>query len=166
MTPHSRIRRFFLPSLTPRFLIRVCFVAIFAYLFFGHVLIPIRIQGTSMEPTYRNGGMNFCWKLHDLFSKPERHDVVAVRFAGNRVMLLKRVVALEGEEIEFRDGKLLVDGKEVPEPYVVHPCNWNLPPRRVERGSVYVVGDNRSMPLEQHYFGQTTVKRIIGVPLW
>ena len=119
-----------------------------------------------MEPTYRNGGMNFCWKLRYLFSKPERHDVVAVRFAGNRVMLLKRVVALEGEQIEFRDGKLFVDGKEISEPYVVYPCNWNLPPRRVEKGSVYVVGDNRNMPLEHHYFGQTTVKRIIGVPIW
>jgi len=166
MTLHSRIRRFFLPSLTPRFLIRVCFVAVFAYLFFGHVLLPIRIQGTSMEPTYRNGGMNFCWKLRYLFSKPERHDVVAVRFAGNRVMLLKRVVALEGEQIEFRDGELFVDGKEIAEPYVVYPCNWNLPPRRVEKGSVYVVGDNRNMPLEHHYFGQTTLKRVIGVPLW
>jgi hypothetical protein len=29
-----------------------------------------------------------------------------------------------------------------------------------------VVGDNRNMPLEHHYFGQTTVKRIIGVPIW
>lgn len=166
MTPHRRIRRFFFPSLTPRFLIRVCFVAVFAYLFFGHVLLPIRIQGTSMEPTYRNGGVNFCWKLRYLFSKPERHDVVAVRFAGNRVMLLKRVVALEEEQVEFRDGKLFVNGEEVPEPYVVFPCNWNLPPRRVEKGSVYVVGDNRSMPLEHHYFGQTTLKRVIGVPLW
>jgi hypothetical protein len=29
-----------------------------------------------------------------------------------------------------------------------------------------VVGDNRNMPLEHHYFGQTTLKRVIGVPLW
>jgi signal peptidase I len=166
MTLHSRIRQFFFPSLTPRFLIRVFLVAVFAYLLFGHVLIPIRIQGTSMEPTYRNGGMNFCWKLQFLFSKPKRHDVVAVRFAGNRVMLLKRVVALEGEQIEFRNGKLFVDGEELPEPYVVHPCNWNLPPREVEKGCVYVVGDNRNMPIEHHYFGQTSAKRIIGVPLW
>jgi signal peptidase I len=152
--------------LTPRFLIRICLVAILACLFFGYVLIPIRIQGTSMEPTYRNGGSNFCWKLHYLFSELKRHDVVAVRFAGNKVMLLKRVVALEGEQIEFKDGRLFVDEKELSEPYVVYPCNWNLPPRRVEKGCVYVVGDNRSMPLEQHYFGQTTIKRVIGVPLW
>ena len=166
MTPHSRIRRFFFPSLTPRFLIRVCFVAVFAYLFFGYVLLPIRIQGTSMEPTYRNGGINFCWKLRYLFSNPKRHDVVALRLAGNKVMLLKRVVALEGEQVEFRDGRLFVDGKALEEPYVRHLSNWSLPPRQVEKGCVYVVGDNRNMPMENHHFGQASNKRIIGAPLW
>ncbi len=92
--------------------------------------------------------------------------MVTVRFAGNKVMLLKRVVAVEGERVEFRDGKLFVDGKPVDEPYVRYPCDWNLPPRRVEKGSVYVVGDNRSMPIEDHYFGQTSINRIVGVPLW
>jgi signal peptidase I len=162
----NTIRQFFFPSITPRFLIRVCLVAIFASLFFGYVCIPFRIQGISMEPTYRDGRINFCWKLHYLFSKPKRHDVVAVRFAGNRIMLLKRVVALEGEQVEFRDGRLLVDGKELREPYVLYPCHWNLTPRRVEKDCVYVVGDNRSMPIENHYFGQASVKRVIGGPLW
>jgi signal peptidase I len=166
MVMGKRIRQFLFPSLTPWFLIRVCFVALFALLFFRYVCIPIRIQGTSMEPTYRDGGFNFCWKFHYLFSKPKRHDVVAVRFAGNRVMLLKRVVALEGEQIEFRNGKLFVDGKEINEPYLRYPCNWNLPPRQVGKDAVYVVGDNRSMPIENHYFGQTSANRVIGVPLW
>ena len=92
--------------------------------------------------------------------------MVAVRFAGTRVMLLKRVVALGGEQVEFKDGKLFINGKEIGESYVRHPCNWNLPPRLVEKGSVYVVGDNRNMPIEHHYFGQASVKRIIGAPLW
>ena len=81
-------------------------------------------------------------------------------------MLLKRVVAREGEQVEFRDGKLFVDGKEIEEPYVRYPCNWNLSPREVEQDGIYVVGDNRNMPIENHHFGQASKKRIIGVPLW
>jgi len=162
----NKIRQFFFPSLTPRFLIRVSFVALGAYLFFGHLLIPIHIRGTSMEPTYRDGTFNFCWRGSYLFSKPKRHDVVTVRFAGNRVMLLKRIVALEGEQVAFRNGRLMVEDKELEEPYVRLPCHWNLPPRQVDKGCVYVVGDNRSLPMETHYFGQTPVKRIVGVPLW
>lgn len=119
-----------------------------------------------MEPTYHNGGINFCCRLRYLFSGPNRHDVVVVRFAGSKVMLLKRVVALEGERVEFRDGKLLVNGKAIDEPYVRYPCNWNLSPRQVEEGHVYVIGDNRSTPIENHYFGQASVKRVVGGPLW
>jgi len=81
-------------------------------------------------------------------------------------MLLKRVVALEGEWVEFRDGKLLINTKELDEPYLHYPCNWNLSPRHVEVNCVYVAGDNRNMPMEDHYFGQTPIRRIMGVPLW
>lgn len=166
MVQIKRIRQFFFPSLTPKFLIRVSIVAFIAYLFFGHICTPLLIQGQSMEPTYRDGSFNFCWRLRYLFSKPKRHEVVAVRFAGKKVMLLKRVVALEGERVEFRHGKLLVDGKEIDEPYVRYPYHWNLPPRQVEKDCVYVVGDNRNMPIENHLFGQASMKRILGVPLW
>ena len=166
MAVNPKIRQFFCPSLTPKFLIRAFSIALFAYLFFWYLCIPFTIRGGSMEPTYHHGGVNFCWRLRYLFSEPKRFDVVAVRFAGSRVMLLKRVVAHEEEQVEFRDGKLLVNGKEIEEPYVRYPCRWNLPLRRVEKGCVYVVGDNRSMPIENHHFGQASKSRILGVPLW
>jgi len=119
-----------------------------------------------MEPTYHNGGVNFCWRLRYLFSEPKKGDVVMVRLAGNKVMLLKRIVAVEGEQVEFRAGKLFTDGVEIEEPYVRYPCGWDFSPRIVEKSHVYVVGDNRSEPMGRHTFGQTAVKRIIGVPLW
>jgi signal peptidase I len=166
MAVRQRIHQFFFPSLTPRFLMRVSAVALSSYLFFSHICIPMCIQGYSMEPTYHNGSFNFCWRLRYLFSEPQRGDVVMVRLAGNKVVLLKRIVAVEGEQVAFRGGKLLVDGKEIEEPYVRYPCNWDLPPRLVEKGYVYVVGDNRSELMERHYFGQTTIERIIGAPVW
>lgn len=166
MTINQRVRQFLFPSITLKFLIRALCIGAFAYLFFGYVCTPFRIKGSSMEPTYHDRGFNFCWRLSYLLSRPKRHDVVAVRFAGNRVMLLKRVVALEGEQVEFKEGRLFVSGKEIAEPYVRYPCRWNLAPRQVEANSVYVVGDNRNMPIEHHYFGQASLKRILGTPLW
>jgi signal peptidase I len=166
MAMDPKVRSFFLPSFTEKFLVRVSLVALIAYLFFSHICVPLRIEGQSMEPTYHDGGFNLCWRLRYLLSKPKRHDVVAVRFAGNRVMLLKRVVAVEGEEIEFRDGKLFVNGKQIDEPYVRFSCDWNLSPRRVEKDYIYVVGDNRSMPLEDHTFGQAPIHRIVGATVW
>ena len=119
-----------------------------------------------MEPAYRNGGWNFIWRLSYLFSDPERGDVVGVRFAGKKVMLLKRVVALEGEEVEFRKGRLFLNGKEIDEPYLKYRGNWELPPRGVKKGNVYVIGDNRGVPMKNHTFGQTPIKRILGTPLF
>jgi signal peptidase I len=119
-----------------------------------------------MEPTYKNEGFNLCFRLRYVFSEPERHDVVAIRLAGERVILLKRVVGLEGDVIEFRNGTLLLNEEETDETYVRYPSNWNLTPREVDKGHVYVVGDNRSVPIGVHVFGQTPVDRIIGGPLW
>ena len=164
--PNQRIRQFFFPSLTAGFLLRAGCVALFACLFFSQVLIPLHIKGSSMEPTYRNGSFNFCFRWRYLFSSPRRDDVVAVRLAGKKVMLLKRVVALGGEQVEFRNGKLFVEGKKMDEPYVRYPCDWDLSPRRVEKDGVYVIGDNRSMPIENHHFGQVSTKRIMGAVLW
>jgi len=166
MALRNRIRQFFFPSLTPKFLIRVSLVALGAYILFGHIFIPMHIKGYSMEPTYHNGSINFCWRLRYLFSEPKKGDVVMVRLAGNKVVLLKRIVAVEEELVEFRGGKLFVDGAVVEEPYVRYPYDWDLPPRVVKQDHVYVVGDNRSEPMGRHNFGQTARKRIIGAPLW
>lgn len=155
-----------LPTITGRYLLRVFLVALFAFIFFRFVCVPFRIKGHSMEPTYKNGGFNFCFRLRYTFSKPERHDVVVIRLAGQRVMLLKRVVALEGDVVEFRHGTLFLNEERTDETYVRYPSNWDLSPREVDKDHVYVVGDNRSVPIDVHQFGQTPIERIIGVPLW
>jgi signal peptidase I len=160
------LRGFFLPKVTTKFLFRVAVVAITSYLVFGHVCTPLLIRGKSMEPTYRDGSFNFCLKPRYLFSEPAPFDVVVVSLAGKKVMYLKRVVALEGDTVEFRDGILYVNDAPLDEPYVHSSCNWVLPKREVGEGRVYLIGDFRSMPMEQHDFGQTAVWRIAGAPLW
>lgn len=164
MTP--RWKAFFLPAMTRAFVLRLLTVAVGAVLLFGFVLIPFRIQGHSMDPTYRDGGFNFCNKLRYVFRPPQHQDVVVIRLAGEEIMLLKRVVALAGETVAFQDGSLVVNGQAVAEPYVRDPRPWSLASRRVAPGNVYVVGDNRRVPMEVHLFGQTPLERVAGGPLW
>jgi signal peptidase I len=162
----NKILRILFPALNLRYLLRIVIVAIVAYIVFSRLLIPFRIDGKSMEPTYRDGGFNFCFTPAFWFTSPERQDVVVIRFAGKRVMLLKRVVALAGETVAFENGRLLVDGEKLEEPYVLRYQDWDLPPRTVEEGNVYVIGDNRNVSMKTHYFGQTSIGRIEGAPLW
>jgi len=163
---NARLRRFLLPDLNRKFVLRVVLVALATLLIFTQALIPLRIEGQSMEPTYRDGGFNLCWRWRYLLSAPQRGDVVAIRFSGRRVMLLKRVVGLAGENVAFRDGVLLINDNPIKEPYVRTPSDWNLPPRVVAPGKVYVVGDNRGVPMERHHFGQVEQERIMGGVLW
>lgn len=81
-------------------------------------------------------------------------------------MLLKRILAVEGEILEFRQGQLIVNGKHVRESYIKMPYDWDLRPRTVQTGHVYVVGDNRRVHMLTHDFGQTPISRIVGAPLW
>lgn len=81
-------------------------------------------------------------------------------------MLLKRIIALPGESVAFRNGALYVDGKRYPEPYVKTSCNWELEPRTVKPGYVYVVGDNRGVDISEHVFGQTPITRVVGSPFF
>ena len=115
-----------------------------------------------MEPAYKDGSFAFCWRLQYLFSPPQRSDIVTVRFSGRRVMLLKRIVALPGDTVEFREGFLYRNGKRIEEPYVQHRSSWNLAPRKIEPDHVYVVGDNRGTVIARHRFGQVKVDRIVG----
>ena len=159
-------KAFFFPDVTRAYIVRVFLVTVMALAIFGYVLTPFRIHGHSMAPTYRDGQFNFCNKLKYRFSPPQRQDVVALRMAGERIVLLKRVVAQEGDVVAFRAGTLFVNNRPVDEPYVHNPAAWELAPRKVVRGHVYVVGDNRRVPMHVHQFGQTSVDRIMGGPMW
>lgn len=165
-TAGGALINFFFPRFTPFFLLRLCVIAALASALFGLVLVPCFISGASMEPTVKSVGFTFCWRGRYLMGRePQRGDIVIIEFV-DRVFFLKRVVALPGETVEFRSGNLYIDGVRQIEPYVKFVCNWNLPPRKVDYGNYYVIGDNRSMPMEEHRFGQVTRSRIIGAPLW
>lgn len=147
-------------------LLRLLLTAAVALIIFSTILLPFRVTGESMAPRYQSGRYNFCWAPAYWFSQPRRFDVVLISLTGSQVMLLKRIVALPGETIAFRDGQTLINGQPLAEPHVKRRGNWTMPPREVAPGTVYLVGDNRAMGMESHLFGAAARKRIKGRPLW
>ena len=158
------IHAFFFPKMVRSFFIRFLTVVIVA--FFKFFCLPLVVMGGSMLPTYAERGFNFCWKPAYWFSEPERGDVVVMKYGSDKVMILKRLIAKEGDTVEFRNGKLILNGRELDEPYIQGPCDWNLPPRTVEKDHYYLVGDNRAVPMRRHIFGQMHKRYLQGVPLW
>ncbi|MDZ4198254.1 MAG: signal peptidase I [Kiritimatiellia bacterium] len=129
---------------------------------FGGILRPVRVNGLSMEPTVRHGTLRFVLLPSYTFSHPKRGDVVVIRMGGRRVMYLKRILATAGDRIAFESGELRINGEPSPEPYVVHAGEWTMPELRVPEGEVFVAGDNRSEPMEQHAAGRVRLNRIAG----
>ncbi len=144
--------------------IRIILLVVICTVTFKYVFLPIRVDGSSMLPTYREGSVNFVNRLAYLWSDPRRGDVVAVRYSGKSIMLMKRVVALPGETVEFIGGQLFVNGQLVSEPYLKFKCDWNARPEHYRMGDdeYYVVGDNRSMAFEDHIQGAARRERIVG----
>lgn len=162
----SLLRAWLFPKFNALLVVRLVLVAAGAFVVFKFVFPPVFLKGLSMEPTYQDGAFHFCNGFKYRFAEPERFDVVAIRLAGGRRMFLKRIVGLEGEEVAFKHGHLMVNGKPVEESYLVYECDWEMEPVLVKPGHVFVVGDNRSMPIDNHRFGQVSVERMIGGPLW
>jgi signal peptidase I len=161
-------------------LVRVAVLVVASYVVFEFLLLHIQVEGISMLPTYPDGSKHFVNRLAYVWHEPQRGDVVGIRFsredtdspagfhwAANwlkppHAMLLKRIVGLPGETVAFVDGRILINGEELAEPYEQLPCTWNLPPKKIGPDEYFVVGDNRSMPWAEHTFGGAQRNQIVG----
>lgn len=147
-----------------RTLIRAAIVAVSLIIVFRFLLLPVRVTGGSMAPTYSENSINLVNRLAYLHHGPQRGDVVAVRFSpsGRSILLMKRVVGLPGEWIGFENGHVTVNGRPLQEDYVKYESNWNRKPVLCGPDQYFVVGDNRSMPEENHVFGRAKAELIAG----
>lgn len=141
---------------------RVTLLLAVAVLSFRALLVPIRVSGNSMAPTYQDGGLNFVNKWAYTKEHPNRGDVVAVRTADPKVIYIKRVIGLPGESISIRANGVSVDGKELSEGYVESRVPYPVGPMKLGPNSYFVIGDNREVTI----FGPVPESQIIGKVLF
>jgi signal peptidase I len=81
---------------------------------------------------------------------------------GRRALYLKRVLGLPGETVRFFNGQMIIDGREMREPYLPGRGEWTLPAVKLDEDEYFVAGDNRAVPLEAHVLGTVKRKKIVG----
>lgn len=147
---------------------RMFILVIATLITFKYLVIPFQTEGVSMENSVMDGSWNLAVRIPFLLKGDELDydDIVIVKFHRDKIFLLKRVVGKEGDMIAFKNGELYRNNKEIHEKYVNGPCDWNLEERIVKPGNVYVIGDNRTLSLEGHVFGQISKRKTKGVVLW
>ncbi len=103
----------------------------------------VRVAGTSMQDTLQGGDIALVTRFDYLAGRtPGRGSVVECRFPGRSDTYIKRVVGLPGDAIRFSGGKLSVNGRESPEPYLSSPTDdYEI---ALGEDEFLVLGDNRS----------------------
>jgi signal peptidase I len=121
-----------------------------------------RIEGQSMEPNLHDGEYVLIDKISYLLHPPERGDVVVFVPPNNDRDYIKRVIGLPGDSVEVRGGRVYVNGVLLDEPYLTNFSGGDVPPRVVEEGRYFVMGDNRNNSSDSRSFGAITPQSIVG----
>ena len=127
------------------------------------VVEPFRVDGPSMEPTLFTGERLLVDKVSYRLHLPRRGDIVVFRNPRNaREDYIKRVVALPGDKVEMRLGKLYINDQPVPEPYVFRDGISTYGPEVIPPGYCFVLGDNRANSRDSRFFGPIPLQLIKG----
>ena len=144
-------------------LLRIGLLVASVFLVYHYVIFPIRVSGISMEPSFHDHQLRYVWRMAFRTSAPQRGEVVSIKLVGNRLLLIKRIVGLPGERIEIKRGIVFVNSRALEESYVkLRRAPWDYSGEPLGAEEYFVVGDNRSMDRDDHYFGKVQRSRILG----
>ena len=162
----------------------VVFAVLISLLIRGFIFETVLVDGSSMENTLCSGDRLILYKLGYHFKAPKTGDIIVLQvhegalkyfpFLKNlpfvkkaipdvdEVDYIKRVVAVPGDTIEFKDGYVYVNGKKLDEPYVKGVTNGPYTSIKVGENKVFVLGDNRSNSRDSREIGLIDFDKIRG----
>lgn len=122
-----------------------------------------RVYGQSMEPNLHTDERLIVEKVSYKLHPPQRDDIIVLKVRDEaKELLIKRVIGLPGETVEVRDGKVLINGEPLDEPYLARPTLGRYGPTVVPPEHVFVMGDNRNASNDSRAFGPVSYNHIIG----
>jgi len=143
-------------------------------LLFTFIFRMVTVEGPSMqEPLHARDNL----VISHLFYTPKQNDIVVIQLPNTTftVPIIKRVIATEGQEInfDFENWKVYVDGVELDEPYVNYAfgqpmhnssIDYDSLPITVEPGKIFVLGDNRNLSADSRnaQIGQVDINNVVG----
>ena len=129
-----------------------------------YVFSPIRVNGTSMYPTLNDGDIMILNEIGYYLHGVDRFDIVVIDAKGDKI--IKRVIGMPGDFVEFKDNVLYINGEEIPEDFT-HEITHNfslsqLGYEKIPEDYYFVVGDNRGNSKDSRTIGLIHKKQIRG----
>ncbi|MBI3404837.1 MAG: signal peptidase I [Acidobacteria bacterium] len=126
---------------------------------------PVKVEGTSMTPLLSDQERIFINKFVYHYQSIQRGDIVVFWYPmDSSKSFIKRVIALPGETVEIQQGRVLINGVPLDEPYV--PAQFAdagyYGPIKVPADHFFVMGDHRSSSNDSRVFGPVHERHIYG----
>lgn len=154
----ERIKRF-LKDIIPYIIVIVIVILIRSF-----IITPALVDGNSMLPNLQNNNVILLNKLDYRLNDINRFDVVVVDFNGDK--LIKRVIALPGEHIEYKENKLYIDNYFMLEDFN-HDITSDFKLESIGYLTIpgdkyFVIGDNRDESTDSRVIGLVDKEDILG----
>jgi signal peptidase I len=145
----------------------LAFSVVLAVILIVFIYQPVKVEGTSMMPALTDQERIFINKFTYRFGAAdiERGDMVVFWFPLDKTKsYIKRVIGLPGDVVTISDGKVMVNGQPLDEPYVPEEYrdHQSLPPHPVPPDSYFVLGDHRSSSNDSRVWGTVERSYIYG----
>ena len=159
----------FIKDLIPYIIIIIVVVLIRSF-----IITPVEVDGASMENTLHDGELLLLSKISYKVSDIKRFDIVVINKGNDKVV--KRIIGLPGDKVEYIDNKLYINDEEVKDTYAknatedfgikdicmvkesVEDCTYDTVPE----GTYLVLGDNRLVSADSRANGFIKEEDIVG----
>ena len=125
------------------------------------IITPVRVNGDSMNQTLKDGEILLLEKYDKKF---KRFDIVVLKY--NDEKLVKRIIGMPGESVQYRNNILYINGEKVSEEFLTeetYDFDLNvLGYDKIPENYYFVVGDNRSNSLDSRLIGLISKEDIEG----
>ena len=121
-------------------------IAVILAFFIRYFIVELYlVDGPSMRPTLLSQERLVVNKFIYRFRAPERGEVLIFQYPKDPSRdFIKRVIAVPGDTIEIKEGRVFVNQQLMNEPYILSKTMGDYPLSTVPDGHIFVMGDNRN----------------------
>ena len=138
--------------------ILICFILV------KFVMIPCQVEGKSMIPTLAEGDHCYSFIITRNIGI-HRFDICVVNVDDEDKLLVKRIIGLPNETIEFYDNKLYVNGEYVSENFL-HDTNTKDFEITLGDDEYFCMGDNRDISKDSRFYGPFKENDIVSTNIF